>query len=355
MEKIQFYRGLGWTQTDFNKFSVDYNDIITAQVMDGIPSVDRPVFESFAEGDEWLPDSVPVLGLELGGEARAYPLAILTWHEIVNDTIAGVPIAATFCPLCNSAIVFERTLDNLVLEFGVSGNLINSDLVMYDRQTESWWQQITGEAIVGELTGERLTVLPASTVSYGDFKAAFPDGVVLSRMTGHEARYGSIYGDNPYVGYDDKDQTPFLFRGKRDDRLRMMERIVAISIDGQDIAYPFEILRAEGAVNDTVAETPVVVLWKAGTNSALDARSIANSMDVGATGVYSRNVGEQVLTFTASGDGFVDEETGSTWDLFGRATDGPLSGQQLEPIVHADHFWFAWAAFKPGTSVYTGS
>ena len=353
VEQIRYYRRLGWTRTDFNKFSVDYGDIITAQVKDGIRSVDEPLFESFAEGDAWLPENVPVLGVEIGGQARAYPLAILTWHEIVNDTIGGVPIAATFCPLCNAAVVFERTVNGQVLEFGVSGNLINSDLVMFDRQTDSWWQQVTGEAIVGELTGERLTVLPASIVSYGDFKAAFPDGLVLSRQTGHEARYGNIYGSNPYVGYDAKDETPFLFRGRRDDRLQMMERIVGISVDGEDIAYPFEVLQAQGVVNDTVGGAPVVVLWRAGTTSALDARSIADSRDVGSTGVYTPVVEGQLLTFAASEDGFVDEQTGSTWNIFGHATAGPLSGQRLLPIVHADHFWFAWAAFRPDTAVYS--
>ena len=165
---------------------------------DGIPAIRDPRFISIAEADALYADSSPVMEVSLNGDARAYPLEILIWHEIVADVVGGVPVAVTFCPLCNTAITFDRTIAGTVYDFGVSGLLRNSDLIMYDSQTESLWQQIGGVAIVGDMVGARLTVLPSTIVAWGDFKAQYPEGIVLSRETGYARRYGA----NPYVGYD---------------------------------------------------------------------------------------------------------------------------------------------------------
>jgi hypothetical protein len=218
---------------------------------------------------------------------------------------------------------------------------------MWDRQTESWWQQITGEAIVGELTGARLTMLPASIVAWADFRQQFPDGQVLSRETGHRRSYGR----NPYTGYDRVDQSPFLFQGTPDGRLPPMERVVTVSLGDELVAYSFARLREQRVVTDTVDGQSVVIFWHAGTVSALDAGEIARSRDVGATGVYRPEVDGKPLRFRWGPDGFVDAETGSRWSVLGRATAGPLAGRQLEPVVHGTHFWFAWAAFQPATRV----
>ena len=153
----------------------------------------------------------------------------------MNDVVGGVPVTVTFCPLCNSAIVFERTVGDLVLDFGTSGNLRNSDLVMWDRQTESWWQQFTGEAIVGRMAGTKLKFLAASIISWQGFKTHQPGGEVLSKNTG----LGRRYGENPYVGYDTVDNPPFLFTGDLDGRLQPKERVAAISVDGVNVAFPF--------------------------------------------------------------------------------------------------------------------
>ena len=151
----------GW-KTDFTKHSVPYSEIMSGgPPRDGIPPIDSPKFETVADASEYLVDHEPMVVFEFNGEARAYPIGILMWHEIVNDEVGGLPITVTYCPLCNTAIVFDRRVGDRVLDFGTSGNLRNSDLVMWDRQTESWWQQITGEAIIGELTGAKLTFLPA--------------------------------------------------------------------------------------------------------------------------------------------------------------------------------------------------
>jgi hypothetical protein len=171
-----------------------------------------------------------VIAFELNGEARAYPLQILIWHEIVDDTVSGVPVAITFCPLCNTAIAFDRRVDGQALRFGTTGNLRRSDLVMWsDDPGETWWQQITGEALVGDLVGHQLTPLPAEIVSFADFKAAFPHGQVLSRDTGHPRSYGT----NPYVGYDSINSSPFLYSGPQDGRLPPMERVATVELRGQ--------------------------------------------------------------------------------------------------------------------------
>ena len=205
----------GW-ETDFSLHSVPYSEIRGGgPPADGIPPIDAPEFVTAQEADDWLAEKEPVIALEINGDVRAYPLQILTWHEIVNDEVGGVPVSVTFCPLCNAAIVFDRRLDGAVYDFGISGNLRKSDLIMWDRQTSSWWQQFSGEAIAGTLTGRKLTFLPSTIVSFGFIKEAYPDVKVLSRDTG----FARPYGRNPYAGYDRADNPPFLFDGLVDGRL----------------------------------------------------------------------------------------------------------------------------------------
>jgi hypothetical protein len=347
--------------TNWEKRIIDYDELLSGgPPRDGIPSIDHPQFISLEAASEWLADNEPVIALEIGGDARAYPLQILTWHEIANDVVGTVPVAVTFCPLCNSAITFDRRLDGETYEFGTSGLLRNSDLVMYDRTTESLWQQLTGEAIVGDLVGETLTFLPSSLVSFADFREAHPQGTVLSRDTGHVRSYGR----NPYAGYDTIGQSPFLFDGEDDPRLPAMERVVTVALgpmsgadpasDVTDIAYPLSLLSKVGVINDKQGDHDLVILHSAGTSSALGTSVIAQGADVGATGVFVPFVDEQKLTFRLEGERIVDEETGSTWNVLGQATTGPLAGSSLTPVVHGDHFWFAWAAFKPDTIIYRG-
>ena len=338
----------GW-DTDFSLHTVPYSQIKFVIPRDNIPSIDAPKFVAPSEA-AWLKEVEPVVSLDIDGDARAYPLQILTWHEIVNDTVGGVPVSVTFCPLCNSAIAFDRRLDGEVLEFGVSGNLRNSDLIMYDRQTHSWWQQFTGEGIVGEYAGRTLEYIPASIVSFADFNQAHPDGKVLSRDTG----FARQYGRNPYAGYDTYDGNPFMFTGDLDGRLLPVERVIAVSMDGVDVAFPLSVLQEERVINYEVGERQIAVFHKFGTASALDASAIAESRDVGAAGVFDAVLDGQTLTFGAEDDRIVDDQTGSAWDIFGNATDGPLAGKNLSPIVHGNHFWFAWAVFKPDTILYQG-
>jgi len=336
-------------KTNFKKALVPLQEIRPGgPPPDGIPAIDRPQFVSVKEASKWLDDQEPVLAFSLDDDARAYPLQVLIWHEIVNDVVEGIPVAVTFCPLCHSALVFDRRLDRKVYDFGTSGMLYFSDLVMYDRQTHSLWAQMEGRAIVGDLAGAELKTLPAAIVAWRDWKRAFPQGQVLSRETG----YQRAYGRNPYVGYDRVDQPPFLYQGPLDGRLPPMERVVALSLGGQQKAYPYRVLMERRVVADTVGGKAVVVFYQPGTTSALDREAIANSRDVGATGVFSPFVQGQRLTFTFQEGFFVDRETGSRWNILGQAVAGKLKGKTLERLPAVDTFWFAWAAFKPQTAIY---
>lgn len=311
---------------------------------DGIPPIDVPRFEPAGDVD-WLEPQEPVLALEIDGQARAYPVQIMIWHEIVNDTVSGTPVAVTYCPLCNSALAFDRRVADRVVTFGTSGSLYQSDLVMYDRQTESLWPQIEGRAAVGVLTGADLERIPVATVPWEQWRSANPDGWVLSRETGAERDYGS----NPYEGYDRADSDPFLFEGDADPRLPPKERVVAI--DGTDpVAVPLSRVAEQRVVETEVDGKSVVILGVRGLNSALDSGTIAKGREIAATGVFQPRARGRQLTFTArGGDQFQDAQTGSTWNILGQAVDGPLEGEQLVAVPHVDTFWFAWAAFKPDT------
>ena len=317
---------------------------------DGIPPIDQPKFVRVGDVD-FLADNEPVLALEIDGDARAYPVQIMTWHEIVNDTVGGVPVTVSYCPLCNSAVAYDRRLGDLVLDFGTSGLLYNSALVMYDRQTETLWSHFTGEGVIGELTGEDLQVFPVATVSWATFRDADPDGVVLSRDTGFDRDYGR----NPYPGYDDVDGVPFLFQGEVDGRYTAMTRMVGIERGGGALAVPLVELEEARVAGAAVGGTDVVVWWTPGTNSALDSSVISEGRDVGATGVFVPEVDGQLLTFSAVDDSsFTDAETGSTWNVLGQAVDGELAGAQLTAVPHVDTFWFAWSTFRTDTEVLTG-
>ena len=230
---------------------------------------------------------------------------------------------------------------------GVSGLLRNSDLVMWDDNSVSLWQQVTGEAIVGDSAGQRLTPLSTAIVSFGDFAASFPDGLSLSQNTG----FGIAYGANPYRGYSSS-AIPFLYDGDIDDRYAALSRVVGVTTGGEAKAYPFEEIETVGVVNDVVGSVPIVVFWGGGTLDALDSDTVAHGRVVGSGIAYMSTVGGQVLTFTKIGNVWSDVETGSTWSLLGEATDGPLAGERLTIAPHRNEFWFAWGAFFPDGDVF---
>jgi hypothetical protein len=337
-------------KTDFSKHCVHYREILSGgPSKDGIPALDHPKFVSVKEANAWLKPVEPVIFFQVGSDARAYPIQILIWHEIVNDTVGGVPVAITFCPLCNTAIAYERTVQGAVLDFGTTGRLRFSNLLMYDRQTESWWQQASGQAIIGGFTGTGLVARPAAIISWAAFQTAYPNGRVLSRETG----YDRSYGNNPYAGYDDVNQPPFLYRGPPiPGQLPAVARILALMLDGEAVAYPFDVLKRLSVVNDTVGGTQIVVFWRPGTASPLDDTTVAGGRDVGAATAFQRVLDGQMLTFQYNGTQITDQETGSVWDGLGLAISGPLAGKSLTPVIAVNSFWFAWVVFQPNTRVY---
>lgn len=348
----------GW-DTDFTKSIIDLAEIRSGgPPKDGIPSIDAPSFESIEHAADWLTDTDPVIVYEVDGVAKAYPLAVLIWHEIVNDEIAGRPVTVTFCPLCNASVVFDRRVGDMVLDFGTTGNLRNSDLVMYDRTTETWWQQFTGKAIVGELTSTQLNFLPSQVLPFAEFRRFFPDGTVLQRPLDLFSRQ---YGSNPYVFYDtygsnlSRGGNLVLFSGVDDDRLEPLDRVVGVLFPDQtSVAIPFETADRVGVVSYESESTGIgiVVFHQQGMSSALDASVIGEGRDIGSVGVFFSEIDDQTLTFEEAGDGvFRDTQTGSEWNIRGRAVSGELAGKALQPAVAFDHFWFAWAAFLPDTQL----
>jgi hypothetical protein len=334
---------------------------------DAIVPVDDPTFMAVADV-RFLQPSEAVIVVEAGTDddtdhdtvqdrvVKAYPVQILIWHEIVNDVIGGVPVSVTYCPLCNSAVAFERKLGGRLLDFGTSGELYQSALVMYDRQTESLWAHFNGRGLVGHYAGAELTVVPAQTLSFEQLVQEHPDALVLTRDTGASRAYGV----NPYTGYDDEQSEPFgaFFAGEVDARLDPKARVVGLVIGRTepvavritDIEQPsvIEVPGSDGAKSDAAN---VVVFHQPGLASALDRAAVATGRDVGQTGVFVPRADGEELTFRATDGGFVDEETGSVWTLAGEAVQGPLAGFRLEPVPHLNTFWFAWSAYYPETGV----
>ena len=272
----------GWSRTDFSKTSVPFSEIVSGgPPKDGIPSIDDPKFKPVSEIQD-IADVEPVIGLEIMGDARAYPLSILIWHEIVNDVVGNVPVAVTYCPLCNSAVVFDRRVGNQVLDFGTTGKLRKSDLVMYDRQTDSWWQQFTGEAIVGEKLGTELKLVPARLEAFAEFKTRHPSGRVLIPNNPRMRRYGT----NPYVGYDSA-RRPLLFQGRMPEGIEPMARVVVVRRAARD---PVIVALAHLRQSGTMTHDGVRLSWRAGQASALDTRQIAKGRDVGTVEAVANGV-----------------------------------------------------------------
>ena len=276
------------------KYIVDPSKILSGgPPKDGIPSIDNPKFVSVSDADEWIEDNELVLGIIYKDIKRVYPLQIMVWHEIVNDVISGDPILITYCPLCGSGIAFERTIDGEEVEFGTSGKLYNSNLVMYDRKTDSYWTQIDGKAIIGELTGMELKEVSIDTVTWRDWKAAHPDSEVLNQDTG----YSRPYGNDPYGSYYN-DSFIFFPVENEDNRIHAKTVIFGIEIDGVYKAYQEEDVK-KGDISDVVKGVSITVSRdKAGIVSIIDSEG--------------------------------------------------------NEIIKERDFWFAWYAFHPDTLLYGG-
>ncbi len=275
---------LEWTEdfpkTDWSRMAFDPAEITdSGPRRDSIPAIDEPVLKP-AEKIRAVMDREPVIGLVIDGDARAYPLSILLWHEVVNDTVGGRPVAVTFCPLCGTAMVFDRRVDGEVLDFGVTGRLRNSGLILYDRATESWWQQFTGTGIAGRYMGTELAMVPARLESYGDFKARRPDGQVMIPAKPSARNYGS----NPYWGYDTASR-PEYYAGPLPADMDPMARVVLV--EGR--AWTLDLIRERESVT---TEDGLEIRWTPGQVSPVDAPRVASSRKVG--GVIVQRDGRDV-------------------------------------------------------------
>ncbi len=315
---------------------------------DGIPAIDAPRFAPTADID-FLADDEAVLALEVNGDARAYPLQIMTWHELVNDTVGGVKVTISYCPLCNSSVAYDRNAAGRILDFGTSGSLYQSSMVMYDRQTQTLWTHFNGVGVIGELAGVELDFHPMSVVAWAAWRDAHPNGLVLTRDTGHSRAYGR----NPYVGYESSEGllTSRFQSVDIDGRLPAKERVVGIRTAGDAVAVRHEHLYDAGTVEVELDGVPLVVWNLPGASSALDGSGLSDGLDVGSGGVFERELDGRLLSFTRDGDGFRDAETGSTWNVFGEATAGDLAGSRLRPRESVDTFWFAWGTFEPESRI----
>ena len=271
-----------WPNTDFSKLIIDTKEIFSGGVpKDGIPAISNPVIITAAE-ELGLDDSEPVMAIQVNQSWRAYPIRYLIWHEIVNDELNSLPIAVTYCPLCNSGVVFDRRVGDKLLTFGVSGLLRHSDMIMYDQETESWWQQAIGQGVVGQYAGVELVVLPALTIGWAKYKMMA--GATAEVMA--QPNYNRQYGVNPYVGYDTSEQ-PFLYKGENPPHgINPLARVVRVN----NMAWPLERLRQE----KSFVENGMEFDWREGLSSPLDSSIIAAGREIGSVQVRAASTGELI-------------------------------------------------------------
>jgi hypothetical protein len=305
---------------------------------DGIPSIDKPKFIPVQEADaKFLEDSDLVLGLNINGDIRAYPLQILVWHEIVNDQVGGTSVGVTYCPLCFTNQVFNRTIDDgQVLEFGTSGKLYNSNLVMYDRTSKSLWSQALAKGIVGKYAGVELERIPFDIAYWKEWKHLYPESKILSRDTGSSRPYGA----DPYGDYYTNGDVLFPVT-KRDDRLGLKEIIIGFENDGHYKAYRLQEIEESKVINDHVNSRPIVLF----------------SLHPFMARVFDSNVdGQTTLQFeyNAKNNTFIDKQTRSQWNFDGMAIEGQMRGNQLIRLPFDEGFWFEWVAFHPTTELHNG-
>lgn len=311
-------------------------ELVLAASPGDIPAIfaNDSLFVEVRTGNKEWRDQDEVIGVYINGEARAYPIRLLSLHEIVNDTVGGLPIAVTWCPLCYSALVFSRVVEDQELTFGVSGYLFKNNLVMYDHQTNSLWSQLLFQGIKGGYNGQALEVLHGVHTNWGSWKKVHPDTTVLSA---HQmGRQEQVI--DPYISYYLSEATG-LGSDNPDERLTGKTLVVGLQIGGESVAYPFDLIRETGVINDTLEEIAILLIYTPSLNSA---------------SAFDRKTSAGVLHFgsVSSGTLLLDAETGSTWDPhLGVAVDGPLEGERLLRLTAPLVFWFAWADLHPETEL----
>ncbi len=333
--------------------TVDPEAIDTLLPRDSIRAIDRPHFESASQAASAMKPDERLIGLIVNGDARAYPLPILSAHEVVNDVVGGEPVAVTWCPLCYTALVFSRHISTREepLTFGVSGKLLYNTLVMYDRQTESLWSQLYGAALDGPLSGERLSFFPSHITTWEQWYARHPDSRVLSkRLTCEQFNCGS-YSDNPrgsyvvdpYASYYEAEELGVVDNQipREVGKSTLKQRLLGVRVGPAARAYPYAVLRQRPLINDVLNGLPVLIWFDPETEAGA---------------AFARRIEGQTLTFRTAADDagvLVDEQTGSQWQASsGRAVSGPLRGRQLPSLVSTSAFAFGWYDYFPESDTY---
>jgi Protein of unknown function (DUF3179) len=333
-KKFQYIISTAFSVGTEEKHIVPLDQIVSGgPPRDGIPSIDSPKFVSVLDADKFLADSDKVVGLNINGDIRVYPLQILVWHEIVNDNVGGMPVAVTYCPLCFTNQVFKRIVNGTAVEFGTSGKLYNSNLVMYDRTSNSLWSQALGRSIVGPYAGITLERIPFDVAFWKDWMQLYPDSKVLSKDTGSPRPYGA----DPYGDYYTNSDLYFPVSND-DDRLGLKEVIVGLENNGQYKAYKLQQIEEKKVINDVINGKSITFF----------------SLYPAMVRVFDTILDGQQLEFqyNKSSAKIMDKQSGSIWSLDGMATNGPMKGKHLTRLPYDEGFWFEWVAFHPDTALY---
>ncbi|TCT16292.1 uncharacterized protein DUF3179 [Natranaerovirga pectinivora] len=328
-------------------YDVNLDELYSVKSKNVHPYLINPRFWVSGRATKFYEPNAPVLVIQEGDYAKAYPLQILLWHGAVNDIFKDKPILITYSPLSNTSNVYSREVGENTYTFDTSGILKHASEILYDFETKSLWEAFTGKAIVGEMTTSSLNSISSSIVPLNVYLKAYSQGLVLGTDTGYIRRYS----ENPYAGYDTR-REPFFYIGEIDKRFPAMERVVGVQIGDVYKAYPYSVLSEERVVEDIINGVELVVFYKIGMVSNLDTANIEEGREIGYTGVFSPYLKGEKLDFIPINNEIYDRQTNSRWNLLGVAIEGPLQGERLEIIESMNPFWFAWAAYYPDTLIY---
>lgn len=344
-------------KTDTSKHTVSLSELTMATSRNSLPTLDYPAFIKRNDKAYNFYDYEPVICISFNGRSKAYPLSLLTLYELSNDSLGGEELMVTYCPMCNAAMVFNRRIkkDNrtFLLDFKISGILMHNDMVMYDVQTETWWEQLMGEAIVGEMAGTELKMMRALIISVKDYFDRYPDGWILSppelKQVAKKHEHRPFY----HMDHDSKNfDTTYFLPENLDPRLPPLERVLDIHVEGHTKIYPFEAIAKKEVINDEFDHMKFVIFYHKETVSVLDEDKLSKSKRTGSATAFRSNLDGVNYTFKKSGNYFTDDQTGSVWDITGYCREGPLKEKQLHILPHSNHFAFAYLAFFPEAEIY---
>lgn len=356
-DKASLSENKNWSNIDTAKHTVPLKEFMVYQLGNyELPTLDRKVFVDKNRTDQFLFNKEPVIAVEINGEAKAYPLSVLRYYEILNDVAGGVPILLTYCSLCNSAIAFDRRLNyagvDHVLDFVYPKIVRQSNMVVKDKQTNTLWQQFDGNAVVGNLSGTTLKQAPFVLMSYQDFFINYPKGKILTPESDPKMQFYKGYLMNPDVGYADLNREPHFFTLKPDPRLAPKEPVIVLKLKDQFFVYPFSSLSKENTLRDNPGGVDIVIFYNPSMVSILDKELIRESKEIGYAIAYSPIVKGKTLKFLKIENGFKDTKTSSVWNMMGKCTEGKLKGEKLQEIPYTQTFAFTILAFHPNAVVF---